>query len=36
MELKKERLLDLNVNVDFIPLAVIIGILGFLYVSRNK
>jgi hypothetical protein len=36
MELKKERLLDVNVNVDFIPLAVIIGILGFLYVSRNK
>jgi hypothetical protein len=36
MELKKERLLDVNVNIDFIPLAVIIGILGFLYVSRNK
>jgi hypothetical protein len=36
MELKKKRLLDVNVNVDLIPIAVIIGILGFLYVSRNK
>jgi hypothetical protein len=36
MELKKERLLDVNVNVDLIPIAVIIGILGFIYVSRNK
>jgi hypothetical protein len=36
MELKKKRLLDVNVNGDLIPIAVIIGILGFIYVSRNK
>jgi len=34
--MKSERILDVNVNIDLVPIAVIIGILGFLYVSRNK
>lgn len=34
--MKSQRLLDVNINADFMPLAIVLGIIGFLYVSRNK
>jgi hypothetical protein len=35
-KLKKDRFLDVKVEVDIMPIALMIGLIGLMYVSRRN